>query len=175
MIKRILAAGLMAAVALGALPAAAAADVVVPEGSEFRVRLDDTISSRSARKGDRFSVSLIEDVVLPDGSVLPAGLRGRGKVVDARGNGFLGRTGKLRIRLDYLKVGNDLIPLRGVKAKRGDHRTGTQVITALIFWPVTPLIRGESTKIRAGTVMSAYADIDVVLDGPVDVAARDEL
>jgi hypothetical protein len=158
-------AGLMAAALLVAGPGLA--QITAPEGTQFQVRLEDTISSRHAQEGDRFTFVLVQDVRLPDGTVLPAGYRGKGKVVDARGNGFLGRTGKLRIKLDYLKVGEVYIPLRAVKATRGDHRTGSQVVAAVLFWPVAPLIRGKSTQIQRGTELTAFADADVLLDAPV--------
>ena len=112
----------LAATSLAAAPALA--QVIAPEGTAFPVRLEDTLSSKTAQEGDRFTFSLAEDVRLPDGTVLPAGYRGVGEITDARSNGMLGRTGKLRIRLDYLKVGDDEIPLRAVRGMKGGHRTG---------------------------------------------------
>ncbi len=40
----------------------AVAQVKVPEGTEFSVRVEDTITSLSAHEGDRFTVSLEDDV-----------------------------------------------------------------------------------------------------------------
>ncbi len=163
--KTIAFAAVLAALSLTATPGAA--QVIAPEGTAFPVRLEDTLRSRTAQEGDRFTFTLAEDVELPDGTVLPAGYRGVGVVDDARANGFLGRTGKLRVRLDYLKVGEAEIPLRAVRARKGGHRTVTQVVSALIFWPVTPLIKGKDTSLRRGTMLTAYADADVVLRAPV--------
>ncbi|HST91699.1 MAG TPA: hypothetical protein VLJ13_05825, partial [Brevundimonas sp.] len=85
----------------------ALAQIAVPEGSEFPVRLEESISSSTAKEGDRFTVTLDDDVKLPDGTMLRAGYRGVGEVVEARDNGMLGKNGKLNVRLLYLKVGDD--------------------------------------------------------------------
>lgn len=69
------------------------ATVKVPEGTEFPMRLEETLSSKSANEGDRFTVSLVDDVKLSDGTVLRGGYRGVGEVVDARNSGMLGKTG----------------------------------------------------------------------------------
>ena len=169
--KTIAFAAALAALSLTATPGLARA--IAPEGTEFPLRLEDTLSSRHAEAGDRFTFTLARDVTLPDGTVLPAGYRGAGQIVDARGNGFLGRTGKLRIRLDYLKVGEAEIPLRGVRGAKGGHRTGTQVVSALLFWPITPFIRGKDTAFRQGTLLTAYADADVDLPAPMAAPPSD--
>src|SRR4051812_39771442 len=65
------------------------ADIVVPEGTEFPVRLEEALSSSTAKEGDRFTVTLDDDVKLPDGTLLRAGYRGVGEVVEARDNGML--------------------------------------------------------------------------------------
>lgn len=94
-------------------PTAAVQSVKVPEGTEFRMRLEDAISSESAQEGDRFTISLDEDVVLSDGTVLRSGYRGVGEVVAASKNGAFGKKGKLNLRLEYVKIGDQRIRLRG--------------------------------------------------------------
>ena len=88
---------------------AALAEIKIAEGTEFPVRLEEAISSSSATEGDRFTIVLDDDVKLPDGTVLRAGYRGVGEVVEARDNGMLGKNGKLNVRLNYLKVGDERV------------------------------------------------------------------
>lgn len=161
--------GIMAALGAAALFAATAsiAQVKVPEGTEFSVRLEDTISSSSAKEGDRFTVSLDDDVKLSDGTILRAGYRGVGEVVEARDNGALGKNGKLNIRLVYLKVGEDRIRLRASRGAQGDGRVGATVATVILFWPAAPFIKGKDVTITKGTVMTAYSDQDMTLASPV--------
>ena len=139
----------------------------VAEGTEFPMRLEETLSSKHAQEGDRFTVSLTEDVKLPDGTVLKAGYRGVGEVIEARDNGMLGKTGKLNVRLVYLKVGEDRIRLRASKAAQGDHRTGTQVVTFVFLGVFAGLIKGKNVTIPKGASIMAYADEDKELAAPL--------
>jgi hypothetical protein len=169
--KPIAFAAALAAMSLTAAPGLA--QVTAPEGTAFPLRLEDTLSSRTAEAGDRFTFTLANDVRLPDGTVLPAGYRGVGEITDVRRNGLLGRTGKLRIRLDYLKVGDEEIPLRAVRGAKGDHRTGAQVVSVLLLWPVAPFIKGKDTAFRQGTMITAYADTDVRSATPIAAPPSD--
>jgi hypothetical protein len=142
---------------------AATAGTKVPEGTEFSIRVEDALSSSSSTEGDRFTISLEEDVKLPDGTILRAGYRGIGEVVEARDNGMLGKSGKLNIRLVYLKVGDERIKLRSNKGAKGDVRVGATVATVILFWPAAPFIKGKDVSIKKGARMTAYSDGDVEL------------
>ncbi|WP_297513292.1 hypothetical protein [uncultured Caulobacter sp.] len=162
---------LMISTALGVagvlFASAAFAGVKVPEGTEFQIRVEEALSSSTAHEGDRFTVSLDDDVKLSDGTVLRAGYRGLGEVVEARDNGILGKNGKLNVRLLYLKVGDDRIKLRANKGAKGETRVGATVATVILFWPAAPFIKGKDVSIKKGTIMTAYADQDVDIASPV--------
>ena len=145
----------------------AMSQVKVPEGTEFSIRLEDALSSSSATEGDRFTISLDEDVKLADGTVLRAGYRGVGEVIEARDNGMLGKSGKLNVRLLYLKVGDNRIKLRANKGAKGDVRVGATVVTAILFWPAAPFIKGKDVGLKKGTRMNAYVEQDVELASPL--------
>jgi hypothetical protein len=145
----------------------ALAQIKVPEGTEFPLRIEEAISSSAASEGDRFTISLDDDVKLPDGTVLRAGYRGVGEVVEARDNGILGKNGKLNIRLVYLKVGEERIRLRAIKGMKGEGRVGATVATAILFWPAAPFIKGKDVSIKKGTMMTAYADQDTIVPSPL--------
>ena len=143
------------------------AEIKVPEGTELRMRLEEPLSSKTANQGDRFSVSLIEDVRLADGMVLKAGYRGVGEVTEARGNGMLGKAGKLNVSLNYLTVGDERIRLRAAKAAKGDNRTGTQVVTFVFLGVFAGFIKGKNVTIPKGAQITAYADEDKILPTPL--------
>ncbi len=156
-----------AAAPVAAPEAAPPTQAKVPEGTEFPIRLEEAISSSSASEGDRFTISLEDDVKLPDGTILRAGYRGVGEVVEARDNGMLGKNGKLNVRLVYLKVGDDRIRLRANRGAKGETRVGATVATVILFWPAAPFIKGKDVAIKKGTMMTAYADQDVLLPTPL--------
>jgi hypothetical protein len=112
-------------------------------------------------------VSLVEDVKLSDGTVLKSGYRGVGEVVEARDNGMLGKTGKLNVRLVYLKVGDERVRLRASKAAQGEHRTGTQVVTFVFLGVFAGFIKGKNVSIPKGAQIMAYADEDKDLPTPL--------
>ncbi len=146
---------------------ASAQTIKVPEGTEMVISIDEKLSSESSHEGDRFSISLDEDVKLSDGTVLRAGYRGVGEVVEARDNGALGKNGKLNVRLVYLKVGDDRIKLRATKGSKGETRVGATVATVILFWPAAPFIRGKDVSIKKGTIMTAFVDQDMSLPTPL--------
>lgn len=148
-------------------PAPALAPIKIAEGTEMVIRIEDTLSSKTANEGDRFTISLDDDVTLSDGTVLRAGYRGVGEVVEARSNGAMGKTGKINLRLNYLKVGDPRIRLRGQKSAQGDHRTGTQVVTVVLVGVFAGFVKGKNTTIPRGTMVNAYVDQDTVLDRPL--------
>ncbi len=141
--------------------------IKVSEGTEFSIRIDEAISSNTSVEGDRFTVTLDDDVKLSDGTVLKAGYHGVGEVVEAQKNGMLAKTGKLNIRLVYLRVGDDRIRLRANKGAEGDVRVGSTVAAVIFLWPVAPFIRGTQVTIKKGTILRAYADQDIMLTAPV--------
>ena len=130
----------------------------IQEGTEFPVRLEEAISSKSASTGDRFTISLSEDVHLPNGVILRAGYKGIGEVLDAEKTGMLGKTGKLAIRLNYIRVGDQRIKLRASRDTQGSHNTAVQVGALLLLWPVVPFIKGNGAQIKKGTQMTGYAN-----------------
>lgn len=148
-------------------PPAPVIQVKVPEGTEFLLRLETSLSSKTAQVGDRFNVTLDDDIRLSDGTVLRAGYRGVGEVVAAQKNGAMGRTGKLSILINYLKVGDQRIRLRGTRAAEGDHRTGAQVATVILVGVFAGFVKGKNIEITKGTRLNAFTDQDVMLDGPL--------
>jgi hypothetical protein len=80
---------------------------------------------------------------------------------------MMGKSGKLNVRLNYIKVGDQRVRLRASKAAQGDHRTGTQVVTFVFVGVFAGFIKGKNTQIPKGTQVTAFADQDVVLTEPL--------
>ena len=147
--------------------AAWAATVHVAEGTEFPIRFDDGLSSKTNSEGDRFTISLADDVKLSDGTVIPAGFRGVGEVVSAEKNGMLGKPGTLNVRFDYIKIGDVRVHIRGSKGKEGNSGVGTVVVLTVLFGPLGLIAKGHNVEIKKGQQMVAYVDQDTDLDAPL--------
>ncbi len=52
----------------------------IPEGTTFLIRLEDKLDTRKLQQGKHFKAKLAEDLVAPDGSMIPRGKRIKGHV-----------------------------------------------------------------------------------------------
>jgi hypothetical protein len=94
---------------------AAAADtaepIVVPAGTTLTARLSETIGSKVSEKGQAFSATLGQDVVVDGQTAIPAGSSITGKVVSANPAGKFAGEAALDIRLTSVNVNNVDLPL----------------------------------------------------------------
>ncbi len=58
-------------------------ELTIPSGTVVRVRLDETLSSKSSQAGQSFSATVAEPIVVNGNTVVDKGARARGTVVDA--------------------------------------------------------------------------------------------
>jgi hypothetical protein len=166
--RRVAWAAVATAMSLLSLPAIAAPSKV-PEGSEMRIRFEDTLSSKSAVQGDQFTITLAEEVRLPDGAILRPGYRGVGEVTNVEKRGMLGKGGQLNVRFNYIKVGDTRIRLRGNRGAEGKDAVGATVALTVLFGPIGLIKKGKDVEIPAGQEMTVYVDDDT----EVQLAASD--
>jgi hypothetical protein len=82
------------------LVSAPANDPVIPSGTLLRVRVDQALSTRRNRRGDRFTATLMEPVAVNGQDVLPSGTRLAGRVLVAAPSGRLKGRARLILALD---------------------------------------------------------------------------
>jgi hypothetical protein len=100
-------------------------EVRVREGTEIIVRLEEPLSSRTARREDRVEASVERPVRVDGVTAIPAGVRVRGTVRDAEPAERPSRSGRLDLDLDALYVNQDRLDLRGhVIAIAGQQEEG---------------------------------------------------
>lgn len=87
--------------------------VRLDEGTEIVVRLDDALSSRTARVEDRFEASIARPVRAEGRLAIPAGTRVRGIVTSAEPARRPSRSGRLELDFDSLYVDRARLDLRG--------------------------------------------------------------
>ena len=91
-----------------------AAELSIPEGTPFKLRLHTTISSETSRIGDRVLTTLVDPVAVEDTDVLPTGLRIGGNVAEVQPTGHRGKGGCLTIVFDSLELPNgEKVPILG--------------------------------------------------------------
>jgi hypothetical protein len=120
-------------------PVSRSSDYDVPPGTEIDVRLEKTLSSRTAQPEDRFEATTVVDL-MRDGRVLvPAGSKVRGIVVSVNRPGRIERKGKLELEFDQIAVRNRTYPMRGTLTKAIESEG----------------IKGDADKIGAGAGIGA--------------------
>jgi hypothetical protein len=83
-----------------------AAGVTVQEGTRLRVTLDSTLSTRSARPGDRFTAMVREPIYVNSKEVIPYGSQIEGRVSQVQRPGRTHRVGKLDISFEKIQLPN---------------------------------------------------------------------
>ena len=111
----------------------------VPAGTEFDVRLGQSLSSSTNLVEDRFEATTMVDLQNGDRVVVPAGSVMRGVVSSVTKAGRVERTGKMTVAFDQVTIGGRAYPIRG---------TVTQAIES-------SGIKGEAGKIGAGAGVGA--------------------
>ena len=153
----------------------ALAQVILPEGTKVRVRLEQTISSATAEEGQPVQLSATDDVKAADTVVIGQGASCVGSITQAVPKRRMGRTGKLDFSVDRCStIDGNSIPLRySITKKEGGSRAATTgVLTAgaaIVFWPAAPvllLMKGKDVTVNKGIVVDVFTDQKYTLKAP---------
>jgi hypothetical protein len=163
-------------------------DVRIAAGTEINLRLEDPLSSRTARREDRFDATVVTPV--RSGGVLsvPAGTRVRGVVTQAEPAERPSRAGRLELQFDTLYLESQRLEIRaGVTALEGGGRKPAEKagIGAILGGVIGGLFdgkrgaivgaiaggsgavvatKGDDVELPAGTILTARLDEDVVVE-----------
>jgi hypothetical protein len=145
------------------------AQIVLPEGTKVRVKLDQHISSATAVEGQIVELSVTDAILVGESVVIPEGARVTGTITQAQEKRRLGRAGKLDFSIDRVKTAdNQWVPLRySVTKKSGQsHAVSTGILTAgvaAVFWPAAPVFllrKGADITINRGTAFDVFTDVN---------------
>jgi len=88
--------------------------IVIPEGTEFKLQLHSTINSKTSKPGDRILTTLLDPVSVEDTDVLPKGVRIDGHVGDVKEAARRGKGGYLTIVFDTVEMpGGEKVAIQG--------------------------------------------------------------
>ena len=107
------------------LATACAADTI-PSGAKLSVRLNSSITSRTAKTGQTFHGTLARALVVNGKSLADAGAPVKGKVTHAKSSGRLHDPGELTLRLTSVEVNGKPVPIASTayRAKGKSHTKG---------------------------------------------------
>jgi hypothetical protein len=98
--------------------------VTLLEGTEVRVRLDDSLSSNESRPGQTFSATVSDDVQANGTTVIPRGARAQGTVVEAKGLGRFKGGAMLAVKLDTIHTRWGSYPVETSSISRAEQGKG---------------------------------------------------
>jgi hypothetical protein len=115
-------------------------DLLIPADSVIGLRLEDTISTETARVEDRIDARVARDVRVNGEIAIPAGTRARGNVTLVEGGGKFKERARLGVRFHTLVLADgSTIPIQ----------------TETIYRDGGEVSRGSATKIGAGAAAGA--------------------
>jgi hypothetical protein len=153
-------------------PTAAPAPIVLPEGTNFVVRMIDAVDSEKVSVGQNYSAALDEPVVVDGQTVVPRGADVVVKLVNAKDSGkFTGRA-ELTLALWTVKVSGKVVDVNTQTITRESEsrgqRTGAMAAGGAIVGAVIGGMAGggKGAAIGAGAGGAAGAGAEAATKGP---------
>jgi caspase domain-containing protein len=156
--------------------------VTLHEGETIRLRLMETVSSKTNNTGDQIRLEAAEDVYVNGRQVIAAGSPAKGEIAAVRRKRGIVH-GEIVCRLGYVRsVDGQWVPLEGLVsrspaglkevAEEGSGNpltpTGSDTetdiasgLTAFFFLPFYPLFMGRNAILQEGTLFDAFVARDV--------------
>jgi hypothetical protein len=127
--------------------------VNVPALTPVTIRLEEPVSSNKNRPGDRFRITVAEEVRIVEALVIPAGSAGEGEVVHAAKSGAGGKAGELILAARFVRVGDEEIRLRSFSlGAAGKDQSASALAAGILIGPFAMFVKGGVIVVPAGTV-----------------------
>jgi len=81
-------------------------EITIPEGTEFKLQLHSTVSSKTSKPGDRILTTLLDPVAVEDRDILAKGVRIDGHIAEVKPAGRRGKGGFLSFVFDTVELPN---------------------------------------------------------------------
>lgn len=172
-------------------PAPVPVNVTIPAGSSLSIRVDQRISVKSSRAGDKFTGELVDPVLASDQSVLvPKGSPVGGMVVVSHRRGHFKGRSLLELRLTSLTLNGTEYPLTTrtmAESKKGKGRrtaafigggTGLGMLVGGVATGGVGLVVGGLVGGGAGTAVAGLTgnrDLDIPAETVVHFTLADDL
>ena len=136
--------------------------VTVPALTPVIVRIEDEISSKTNKSGDRFRITVAEDVRVGDAVVIPAGSVGEGEVIHAAKRGAGGKAGELIVMARFVRVGDNEIRLRSFAlGAAGTDKSVDSLAASIVFGPFGLIQKGGDAYIVPETLGTAKTALEI--------------
>lgn len=146
-------------------PIAPAGQAILRTGTEVPLRLSEqlTTKNKAVRVGQRFRMTVAEDIKVDGQTVIPVGSPAMGEITDVRNKGMWGKSGHIGAQILYVQVNGRQIRMTGTFDDKGV--TGTAgVVAAIALIPIAGFFTtGTSANIPSGGSVKGFVNEDVPL------------
>lgn len=163
--------GTVLALCLVIAPQAEAA-TLIPKGTLVRLRLEQTLSTKTNKTGEMVKLSAVEAIKLGKTTVIKKGALAQAQLEKVRGPGRFGRNGSIRIRYLFVtSARGKQIPIvlgeRSIKANQSmGLAAGASAAGYIILGPIGVVggafVKGRHIDIPAGTELMVEVENDFV-------------
>lgn len=129
----------------------------IPAGTIIPIRLNSTLSSKTAKKDQRISARVMQDVPLPNGHKIPEGSKITGHVIEVRKAGPGGGSA-ISFTFDGVLVSKQRLALSTVFGRSRRRSLWTTRICRILAWArVTLGVTARPTRLAATLFIGAAA------------------
>lgn len=129
---------------------------VLPTNTELLLRLDEAISSKKAKVGKTYALSVANDVMLGNFVVIPKGTPATASMSYRTGKGSFGKSAKVEIDMQTLNLNGRTVPIGGHYRQEGRGNTGATVGTVVAAGVFAAFVTGRSAEWPQGSEFKAF-------------------
>lgn len=144
--------------------------ITLAPNAEVVVTPNDTLSSKSLKVGDKFKISTVFDVMQEGYVLIPRGTPGEASVSYRTGKGAFGKSAKLEVTFNSLKLGDRVIPLNGSYRCEGQGNAGAAVGAVVAVGVFGAFVTGHSATLTNGQQLRAHTADPVSFTIPAGAA-----
>lgn len=144
--------------------------ITLAPNTEVVVTPNDTLTTKSLKVGDKFKIATVFDVMQDGFVVIPRGTPGEATVSYRTGKGAFGKSAKMEITFNWLKLGDRQIPLNGTYRQEGQGNAGAAVGVVVAAGVFGAFVTGHSATITNGQQLRTHTVDSISFGVPAGVA-----
>lgn len=137
---------------------------IIPLKTPILFALDTAISSRTAVAGSQFQLKVVDDLVINDVIVIPAGTPATGEIIHAQKSSVFGKAGELLLTIRYIDLHGQKIKMRTFQPYQGKDITNAALGASLAIGMFAAFIRGGEVVMPEKTVVQALVAAETSVD-----------
>ena len=135
----------------------------LPGNTSVTFSLNGPLNSKSNLTGEKFSMTVAQDVIAQGHVVIPRGTHAVGQINYSKGNGSFGKSGKMDLVFRYIDINGIQIPVEGHYFQEG-RGNGAATVGAVLGAGVIGglVVKGHNAELTEGREFSATIPSDVL-------------